>query len=208
MKRTAGAGIIFAAVLLLMPLATFAQSKPTFLIKPIVPAECRCDNQKNASDGTTLTTAPDFGCVMQVVQNSINHGVSLAGIIFTIYIVIAGFAFVTARDSSEAISKAKTRITNVFIGLIVLLLAWLLVDYIMKTVYDSNSTFFGPWNTILAEKPDGSDRCIVAKNPSILATKADPSAGLTSAGPDGTGGANDGSGSAAGGSSGLDKAKA
>ncbi|MDB4992265.1 MAG: hypothetical protein JWL75_510, partial [Parcubacteria group bacterium] len=42
----------------------------------------------------------------------------------------------------------------------------------------------------------------------ILATKADPSAGLTSAGPDGTGGANDGSGSAAGGSSGLDKAKA
>jgi len=171
-KRLGIATALFAAVILCAPAPAFA-ANATFL-GPIVPAECKCDNQavQNADGsaaGQTVTTAPDYGCVLQVVQNSVNFGITLATILFTIYLVITGFAFMTSGGSGEARSKAKTRFMNVFIGLAVLLCAWLLVDYVMKTVYNQDSVF-GPWNAILAGQADKSDRCIVAKNPSAVTT--------------------------------------
>lgn len=167
MNRSALAGTLLALTLLLAPLPSFAASKPTFL-GPIVPAECHCDNQTIQGDGAsgTVTTAPDYGCVLQVIQNIINFGITLSILLSTIYLVITGFAFMTSGGSSEARSKAKTRFANVFIGLVVLLCAWLIVDFVMKTVYDAGK--FGPWNSILAGAPDQSDRCIVARQPSAI----------------------------------------
>jgi len=169
MNRAAVVAASLAALFIMMPAPTYA-ANATFL-GPIVPAECKCDNQqvKNADGsaaGQTVTTAPDYGCVLQVVQNSVNFGITLSTIIFVLYLVLTGFAFMTSGGSSEARSKAKTRFMNVFIGLAVLLCAWLIVDYVMKTVYDDGK--FGPWNAILAGQT--SDRCIVAKNPSSITT--------------------------------------
>jgi len=169
MNRAAVLAASLAALFIMLPAPTYA-ANATFL-GPIVPAECKCDNQqvKNAdgsSAGETVTTAPDYGCVLQVVQNSVNFGITLSTIIFTLYLVLTGFAFMTSGGSGEARSKAKTRFMNVFIGLAVLLCAWLLVDYVMKTVYDDGK--FGPWNAILAGQADKSDRCIVAKQPSAI----------------------------------------
>lgn len=160
--------LAFCAVLL-AGAPMHAQAANATFLGPIVPAECKCDNQdvQGTEAVENITTAPDYGCVLQVVQNVINFGVTLSTILFTIYLVITGLSFITSGSSSEARSKAKTRFTNVFIGLAVLLLAWLIVDYVMKTVYDENS-IFGPWNAILSPQADGSDRCIVAKEPNAI----------------------------------------
>ncbi len=166
MKRTVIAGAFLSLLLLAMPQYSFAASNPTFL-GPIVPQECHCNDQPNPNGGGTISTAPDFGCVMQTVQNVINFAVTVAIILFTIYLLIAGLSFLTSGGSPESISKARTRLTNVIIGLAVLLLSWLIVDYVMKTVYDEGS--FGPWNSIISGKADQSDRCIVAKAPTSLA---------------------------------------
>ncbi len=172
MKRSLISLAFCAVVLAAAPM--HAQAADATFLGPIVPAECKCDNQQvlnadGSPTGQTVATAPDYGCVLQVVQNIINFGITLSTILFTIYLVIAGLSFITSGSSSEARSKAKTRFMNVFIGLAVLLTSWLLIDYVMKTVYEPDS-MFGPWNAILAPQADGSDRCIVAKQPNAVFT--------------------------------------
>jgi len=169
MKHSAASIVSGIALALVMaaPIPTYASSATFF--GPIVPTECHCDNQtvQGASGGaTTVNSAPDFGCVLAVIQNLINFGITLSAILFTIYLVLTGFSFITSAGSSEARSKAKTRFTNVFVGLIVLLCAWLIVDFVMKTIYDEGK--FGPWNGILAGDASGKDHCIVARKPTAI----------------------------------------
>lgn len=165
--------------------ASFAspiQTNAALFSGTIVPAACHCDNQLiENGGGKTINTAPDWGCVLATVQNLISFGVMLAAVIFTVYLVLTGFSFITSQGSSEARSAAKTRFTNVFVGLVVLLCAWLLIDYVMKTIYDEGK--FGPWNSILAGT--GSDQCIVARTPGSISTgqltTGTPSTGSTDA---------------------------
>jgi hypothetical protein len=131
--------------------------------------------------------------VLQVIQNVLNVVVTLATLVMVFYIVIAGLQFIMSGSGGEALSKAKTRITNVVIGIVVVLVAWLLIDYVMKTIYEEGK--FGPWNTILAGNPTGTDRCIIATKPSgissgftdIVSTSPGETPGAPS-GPGGTGG--------------------
>jgi len=58
--------------------------------------------------------------------------------------------------------KAKTMLLNVVIGLFIALSAWLLVDFVMRALYNETGEF-GPWNTILAE--NSARTCIVEQTP-------------------------------------------
>ena len=123
MKRS-GVGVIIGVALtafLAVPSSAYAANATFF--GPIVPAECHCDNQAVQGGSGSVTSAPDYGCVLQVIQNIINFGVTLATILFTIYLVITGFAFMTSGGSPQARSSARTRFLNVFVGLAVLLFA-------------------------------------------------------------------------------------
>jgi hypothetical protein len=158
--------IINVALLLtlaVMPFAASAQSTGFFSGNLIIPEECQCRNQP-APDGTLITTAPDFGCVLQVAQNVLNAIFYFAIILVVLYIVYVGFLYLSAAFSGNSpgnLSAAKTRIVNVVVGVIVILAAWLIVDFVMKSLYDDAE--FGPWNRILAG--EGSNRCIVANEP-------------------------------------------
>jgi hypothetical protein len=162
--RTLAASFLFGLSMIAIPQASFAASKPTFL-GPIVPKECHCDSV-TGEDGNAYASAPDFGCVMQTFQNVINFAVTIAIFLATFYLVIASFSFMLSGQSGEALSKAKTRLLNVFVGLAVLLGSWLIVDYVMKQVYDSNNAFFGPWNSIVVAKSD--TRCIIPTAPKSI----------------------------------------
>lgn len=164
MKRD-GVGVIIGVALtafLAVPSSAYAANATFF--GPIVPAECHCDNQAVQGGSGSVTSAPDYGCVLQVIQNIINFGVTLATILFTIYLVITGFAFMTSGGSPQARSSARTRFLNVFVGLAVLLCSWLLVDFVMKTIYNDGQ--FGPWNAILAGT--GNDHCIIVRQPTSI----------------------------------------
>lgn len=160
------AALFFSVALFAMPASAYA-ANATFL-GPIVPVECHCSDQK-APDGSPLATAPDYGCVLQVVQNSINFAVSIGVLLFVIYLTYTGFMLVVSGGSPGAREQGRTRLLNVVVGMAVLLGAWLMVDFVMKTLYN-NDVHFGPWNAVLAGKSDKSDMCIVAKEPKSLTT--------------------------------------
>lgn len=163
--RTAVAGASLSFLFLLLPLPVFA-SDVTFF-GPIVPAECKCDNQK-APDGSPITTAAGYGCVLQTIQNSVNLVISISIILCVLWLAYAGSLFMVSSASPGLREQGKTRIMNAVIGIVVILAAWLIIDFVMKTLYNESGNF-GPWNAILADS-NPADRCIVAKNPTALTT--------------------------------------
>jgi hypothetical protein len=145
----------FAAVFLfLAPMTARAAS----FFGPIVPPACNC------ADVNGVSTAPAYGCVLATIQNLINFGVTIGIVVFTFALVYAGFVWMTSGGNPEARNKGRSMLLNVIIGLVILLIAWLVVDFIMKKIYNSDA--YGPWNGILA--PDAGDQCIVATNPSKI----------------------------------------
>jgi len=89
-----------------------------------------------------------------LVQNILTFLVAIASFIAIAIFMWAGFLMVTAAGSEGKISKAKGMFTNVFIGIIIVLAGWLIVDTVMKYLFEgsqldgSTRTAFGPWNQI------------------------------------------------------------
>lgn len=109
-----------------------------------------------------MTTAPAYGCVLQTVQNVIRIAIALGFALATLALVYAGFTWMTSGTSAERRSQGKNLLLNVAVGLAVMLSAWLIVDYVMKTLYDGPKSGFGPWNNILAgQSSDGSSNYCV-----------------------------------------------
>lgn len=117
-------------------------------------------------DGAPLS----FGAIMEIVQRFINVGISFGVLIFTIIIAWAGFLFIISGVNPEARSSAKKMLENAAIGLLITLTAWLMVDFVMKTLYNPSATFagksIGPWNSILGDGP----ACIIASDIHALFT--------------------------------------
>lgn len=79
-------------------------------------------------------------------QNAINFMVYLAVILAVLLFVYAGFTFMTSVGNAGKVSHAKGLFMKAFIGLIIVLASWLIVDLVMKSFFDE--TAFGPWNPI------------------------------------------------------------
>lgn len=119
------------AALALLPFAVFAQhGSAAGLPDRIVPCnglDCKCEH------------------LIQLAQNLINGGIFLSIFFAAILFAYAGWLYL----SNEAIGqqqKAKKLFTNVFIGLIVIMVAWLVVDTLMKSLLKDNIV----WNNICA----------------------------------------------------------
>ncbi len=129
MKRS----IIFLALLVVF----LAPTALSFAAVPIVP----CDG-------------PDCqACsVIELGNRLIAWFVGIMASICGIALAVAGFKMVTAGGSSEAISSARSMLTNVIIGFIILLSSWLIIDTIMKMFLDpklfGTEGKYGPWNEI------------------------------------------------------------
>ena len=73
--------------------------------------------------------------------------------------VWAGSLYILSATNPESRSTANKMLINAAVGLLIVLSAWLIVDFVMKTLYKNDSEF-GPWNSILVGGGDNS--CIVA----------------------------------------------
>lgn len=79
-----------------------------------------------------------------LAQNIINTGVFIFIFFSAMMFAYAGFLKLTNEALGEQ-AKANAIFSNVALGLIVLLAAWLVVDTLMKSVLGGD---FGPWNDI------------------------------------------------------------
>ncbi|HEY0948144.1 MAG TPA: D-alanyl-D-alanine carboxypeptidase family protein [Candidatus Paceibacterota bacterium] len=126
--------------LALLPLSAQAQ------FGPIVPEACR-------------QCPCGFGGVLAIIQNLVNFAIGIAIIFATIILVWGGILYVLSPTNPENRGTANKMLINAVVGLLITLSAWLIVDFVMKTLYGGQ---FGPWNTILLNGSGPS--CIESKD--------------------------------------------
>jgi len=146
------------APLLLVLLLASALPLPAQAGMPLFDPDWHIVPDPHDFDDTCPVGAPlGFAGVLVLIQNLMNAAVSLGILISVLVIAFAGVLWILTPTNPENHSKAKKVLTNAVIGLLIILSAWLVVDFLMKTLYDADMSGFGPWNTILV----GGEYCIV-----------------------------------------------
>lgn len=153
---------VLVALLLFVPALASAQSN-----LPLFDPEWQLVPEAHELDADCPVGAPlGFGGALQLVQNVMNAMISFGVVIFVLIIAFAGMLWILTPTNPENHSQAKKVLTNAVIGLLIILSGWLIVDFVMKILYDSNGGNFGPWNEILT----GGDICVVAASTTPLFT--------------------------------------
>ncbi len=104
-------------------------------------------------------------CDSQIMMMSIlNFLITFAVIVAALLFVNAGVLYVMSPSNPGNVSRAHKIFTNTLIGLIIILVAYLLIDTVMKSLYaNPKATEWGPWNEFLCKGDDGTRTYCVDK---------------------------------------------
>lgn len=97
---------------------------------------------RNASDNLS-TFGGDAGFdknktdIDVIIGSVIKYLLSFLGVIFLILLVYGGFTWMTARGDSEAVKKSKDIMVNAIIGLAIVLGAYMLTNWIIRSLVQS-----------------------------------------------------------------------
>lgn len=86
--------------------------------------------------------------VVELVNRVVSWLVFILGTIAAIIIVYAGFKLVTSGGNRHAKEEAKSLISNMIIGYVIVLAGWLLIDFGMKALLIDGETRLGVWNQV------------------------------------------------------------
>jgi hypothetical protein len=88
-------------------------------------------NETANSAGFSTKGTPSITTIVGRVIQSV---LSLVGVVFLVLLIYAGFRWMTAGGNKDAISEAKGMLTNAVIGLIIVLAAYSITNYVMSAV--------------------------------------------------------------------------
>lgn len=97
-----------------------------------------CDGVKTPCNACTLTVMAD---------RLIEYLFTVLTLVVVLMIMYSGFKLVLSQGDPGAWSNAKSMFTNVVIGFVIILSAWLIVDTVMKVLVGGDDGF-GPWNDL------------------------------------------------------------
>lgn len=103
---------------------------------------------RNASTGLIpcgyFGKACQFSDLVQLAQNVISFLLTISIVIATILIAYAGYLYLTSAGNSGQVEKATKIFTNIVVGFIIALAAFLIVHTILSSLIDSSSGFTSP----------------------------------------------------------------
>ncbi len=76
----------------------------------------------------------NLGHLIQLGNNIITFLIQFAALVAVVLLAIGGFKLVLSRGNAGAMEEAKSRIWNVFIGFLIILLAYLVVETILSVL--------------------------------------------------------------------------
>lgn len=127
---------MIAAVLMVLGLSGVATMSPAY-------AKVNCADGQPAPSGD-LTQCPEWGNGSAVANNSdlmgtlttiINVVVGVIGFVAVVMIIMGGISFATSQGDSSKVAKARNTILYGVVGLIVSLLAFAIVNFVLKNVF-------------------------------------------------------------------------
>lgn len=91
------------------------------------------------ADRANITTEGD---PLRVTLNIINAILAFLGLFFLILIIYAGFQWMMSGGNEEIITKARKRLINAIIGLLIVLGSWIIANTIINII--QHGTFYDP----------------------------------------------------------------
>ena len=88
------------------------------------------------TDELPTGTQPLNNIFLVVIVNVLNQLLTFAGVVFFLLVIYAGYLWIMARGNEEQISKAKKMLREVIIGLIIILLARLITEFILAQLLE------------------------------------------------------------------------
>ena len=122
--KRAGAAIA-AAALLAAPTMVFAQAAGS---NPFVKAQ-QYTNDVGSSAGIRTNRS-----LQEIVGQIINIALGFLGILLLAYLLYAGFLWMTAGGDSKKVDEAKTMIRNAIIGLIIIVAAFAISNFVLTNL--------------------------------------------------------------------------
>src|SRR3989344_2807232 len=107
--------------------------------EPLVPEECR---------GADAATQCTLCSLTQLARNVLNFAIFIAIVMSAVLFAWAGIRYLTNMGNLNVAATARKTLVNVFLGLLLILCAWLVINTLMGIMV--NSTFKGllPWNQL------------------------------------------------------------
>ena len=113
------------------------------IINPVLADNNILDSLQN-SGGAAGYSIPQGSSADSFMQTTIGQIISIAlgfiGVLFLILIIYSGYQWMTAGGNEETVTKAKKRITEAAIGLIIILAAWLLTFFVLNNLFTAFET--------------------------------------------------------------------
>lgn len=79
----------------------------------------------------------NFGYLIQLANNIIKFLILTGTSVFAIMFMYAGYTYLTANGNTSQVEKGHTLLLDSIIGFVIMLAAWLLVDFILTALIDS-----------------------------------------------------------------------
>ena len=90
---------------------------------------------QGAGTGAGYSTAGNGDAIFTYVGLIINVALSLLGIIFLVLIVYGGYVWLTAGGDESKIEKAKQTFGRAIVGLIIVLCAFAIANFVVPAIY-------------------------------------------------------------------------
>ena len=105
---------------------------------------CVCNDTKptdptDPSTGGSVTIGPPFGAsgpqsIGDLIKNITDWVLGLSGAVAVLFIIIAGFRYITAHGDSKQTEAAKTALRNAIVGLVIVILSFFIVRIIITVL--------------------------------------------------------------------------
>lgn len=129
-KKAAISASIFIGGALAAPIAALAQGAGSGVGSTVK------SNLTTTGTGVGLSTTP----LAQTVGLVIKQFLGLIGVVLVVFIIYAGFLWMTAAGNEEAVTKAKDIIKNAIIGMIIMFAAYAITDFVINAILTGTGT--------------------------------------------------------------------
>jgi hypothetical protein len=100
----------------------------------------------------------DACSLVKLIERIIDWLIEVMLVIFAIITAVAGFRLVMSGGNPQVKTDAKNLLTNAFIGIVIVLTAWLLINTLMRAILPSGTgelEGYGPWSSVQCNKQVG-----------------------------------------------------
>ncbi|MFA6132105.1 MAG: hypothetical protein WC702_03555 [Patescibacteria group bacterium] len=115
--------------------ATIVAFGQVYLLFPLMASAAVPTGLSGANTGlTNIATSANIqnsGDLTVLIGKGINVILGLLGILFLIFVLYAGFLYLTAQGADEPVKKAKKLLTNSIIGLVIIIAAYAISNYVI-----------------------------------------------------------------------------